>query len=411
MSRFRGFKVCLLFVVIVCLDSGVFAADWQIDPYMKATTNFDDNIRFNNINPKGSTVGILDLGLDLTNESEVVKTTLSPHFRYSGYASDSDLNNDAQFLDFSTRSDGERSTPSLEVSLMRDSALDQLGDDTSSTNIDRVLVNKQRNRWRVKPAWSYRFTAIDALDLSLEVDSISYDDAAGTGLVDYVNQVANLSYVRSISEIKDIIFRLSQTQYESDPNGAVYTDGTAKEDVSADTVGVELGITNEFTERTKGSLFIGSENTDTSEQSLGDSKHSGLTVKAIIDHKTEADTANVTLSSGVVPSTDGIVRDQDSLRIHFDRIVNVKLGWGINALLQKSQSINEGAVEDLNYYYLEPSVSWFLTKSWKLAGTYRFSLREFDQNGGEADRNELGLSIEYRRPPREELERPPSEEQ
>jgi hypothetical protein len=386
----------------------VFAAEWQIDPYMKATSRFDDNIRFSILDSKSSTVGVIELGADLKNESEVVKTKLSPRIHYSGYASDGDLSNDAQFLDFTTRSAGERSTPSLDINLSRDSTLDRIAD---AGVVSNVLVNEQRNRWKVKPGWHYRFTEQDALDLSLEVDSVSYEDAAGTGLVNYVNQTTKLSYIHSLTEINDFEIRLSQTEYESDPNGAINADKSPKEKVSADTTGVEIGITNEFTNRTKGSFYIGGESTEVLgsanggvSRDLGPTKNNGLTLKAVLDHKTEADKGSITLFSGVVPSPDGIIRDQDSLQIHFERRMNVKLGWGVDALFQRSESIGREVVEDLNYYYLEPSLTWNLTQAWKLIGTYRLSLRDFDQDTGEADRNELGLSIEYRRPPREELE-------
>jgi hypothetical protein len=380
---------------------------------MQATARFDANVRFSILDAESRSVGIYDLGADFKNESEVVKTKLSPRIHYSGYASDGDLSNDAQYLDFSTRSVGERSTPSLDINLSRDSALDSIAD----AGVNRVLVNEQRNRWRVTPAWHYRFTEQDALDLSLEVDSLSYEDATGTGLVDSVIQTTKLSYIRSFTEINDFEIRFSRAEYESDPNGAINAENKLKDKVSADTTGVEIGITNEFTKRTKGSFYIGGESTEVlkstedlgsenvgESRDLGPTKNTGLTLKAVLDHKTEADTGSITLSSGVVPSQDGVVRDQDSLQIHFERRMNVKLGWGVDALFQRSESIGREVVEDLNYYYLEPSLTWNLTQAWKLIGTYRLSLRDFDQDTGEADRNELGLSIEYRRPPREELE-------
>lgn len=397
----------MLVLAVAGLDSSVFAAEWQVDPFMKVTARFDDNVRFSILDAKSSTVGVVELGADFKNESEIVKTELSPRIQYSGYASDSDLTNDAQFLDFSTRSVGERSTPSLDINLSRDSALDNI---VSSS----VLVNEQRNRWVVTPAWHYRFTEQDALDLSLKVDSLSYEDAVGTSLVDYVNQTAQLSYIRSFTEINDFEVRLSQTEYESDPNGAVNSDvdKTPKEKVSADTTGVEIGITNEFSKRTKGSFYIGGESTEVLgsanggvSRDLGPTKNTGLTLKAVLDHETEADKGSITLFSGVVPSPDGIIRDQDSLQVHFERLMNVKFGWGVDVLLQRSESIDRKVVEDLNYYNFEPSLTWNLTQAWKLVGTYAVSLREFDQSSGEADRNELGLSIEYRRPPREELGR------
>ena len=406
MNKIKGFNVYMLVLAVAGLDSSVFAAEWQVDPFMKVTARFDDNVRFSILDAKSSTVGVVELGADFKNESEIVKTELSPRIQYSGYASDSDLTNDAQFLDFSTRSVGERSTPSLDINLSRDSALDNI---VSSS----VLVNEQRNRWVVTPAWRYRFTEQDALDLSLKVDSLSYEDAVGTSLVDYVNQTAQLSYIRSFTEINDFEVRLSQTEYESDPNGAVNSDvdKTPKEKVSADTTGVEIGITNEFSKRTKGSFYIGGESTEVLgsanggvSRDLGPTKNTGLTLKAVLDHETEADKGSITLFSGVVPSPDGIIRDQDSLQVHFERLMNVKFGWGVDVLLQRSESIDRKVVEDLNYYNFEPSLTWNLTQAWKLVGTYAVSLREFDQSSGEADRNELGLSIEYRRPPREELE-------
>lgn len=403
MNRIWGFKVAYAYALVfavACLDSSVFAAGWQIDPYLKATASFDDNTRFSIDNPKESSVGIFELGADFKNESEVVKTQVSPRVRYSGYASDDDLSNDAQFLDFSTRSNGERSTPSLEIKLSRDSALGEL--DAEDASLSRVLVNEQRNRWSVKPAWSYKLTERDALDVSLAVDSVSYDDIKDQNLSDYVNQVADIAYVRSLDEIKDFTARLSQTQYEADQRGT-----------KADTTGVELGLSNEFTERTRGSFFVGFQNTDSelgfeNENPDLDGKkesNSGYTVKAIVDHESEATKASVNLSRGVVPSLEGNVRNQTSLRVDFDREVNLKLGWGIDLLLQRNEVVNSSETdEDLNYYYFEPSLKWSLTHAWKLVGTYRVSLREFDQSREEADRNELGLSIEYRRPPREQIE-------
>jgi hypothetical protein len=403
MNRVQGLAALVLSLVSVCLSPALLAVEWQIDPYAKATGRFDDNIQFTTDDPKDSFVGVFEVGADLRNESEIVKTMVSPRIRYSGYTSDGDLNNDEELLTFSTRSNGERSTPSLEINLARDSALSQRNDINdsliNSALANTALVNKQRIRWAVRPAWSYRLTERDKIDLSLRVESVSFDDTEGTNLFDYVNQTAEFAYVRSISETKDIITHVYQKQYESD-----------QRDSKADTVGAELGISNLFTERTKGSVFLGGQTTDSS-QAQSKETNSGVTVRGIINHDTEVNKASVELSREIVPSAVGDVRSQDSFRLRFDSRVNIKLSWAVDCLFQQSEAVNKKTLntdittaENTNYYYFEPSLSWSLTQSWKLTGSYRVSLREFDTTRWSADRNELSLSIEYRRPLREELE-------
>jgi hypothetical protein len=408
MKRLQSLAALVLSFASVCLSPTLLAVEWQVDPYAKATGRFDDNIQFTTDDPKDSFVGVFEVGADLKNESEIVKTMVSPRIRYSGYTSDGGLSNDEEFLTFSTRSNGERSTPSLEINLARDSALSQRNDIndslTNSALVNTALVNKQRVRWAVRPAWSYRLTERDKIDLSLRVESVSFDDTEGTNLFDYVNQTAELGYVRSISETKDIITHVYQKQYESDQRNS-----------KADTVGAELGISNLFTERTKGSVFVGGQSTDSS-QAQSKETNSGFTVRGIINHDTEVNKASAELSREIVPSVVGDVRSQDSFRLRLNSRVNIKLSWAIDFLFQQSEAVNKKTlntdittVEDTNYHYFEPSLSWSLTQSWKLTGSYRVSLREFDRTRGSADRNELSLSIEYRRPPRAELELPPED--
>jgi hypothetical protein len=384
----------LAMAAAVCLSSGLHAAEWQIDPYAKATTQFDDNIRSTSDNPEDSFVGILELGAMFSNESEIVKTTLSPRIRSSSYSSDSDLNNNAQLLDFSTRSVGERSTPSLDINLSRDSSLTSELEGAAGN----VSVNKRRTRWSVMPAWSYKLTGQDALDISLQVESTSFDDVDAESLFDYDYQIAALAYVRSLSEIKDFTARLYQKQYAAD-----------EIESESDTMGIELGLSNKFTERTVGSLFLGGQATD-SEIDQKKESNSGFTVRAVIDHETEVNKASVSLSRAVEPTSMGDVRNEDALRASWVSRVNVKLEWGLDALLQQNERVSEaGDFADQNFYFVEPKLMWNLTQEWKLTGIYRVSLREFDADLGDTDRNELGLSIEYRRPPREQLETPPDE--
>ena len=384
----NSFKRCLPYVssmAFVCLSSSIFAGEWQVNPYAKATAKFDDNVRFVADNPEDTFKGIIELGAFLQNDSEAVKTTLSPRISFSGYSSQSDLNSDEQVLDFSTRAIGERSSPSLNIRLSRDSTLTSELEDAGY-----VSVNKQRTRWFVNPAWSYRLTQRDALNLSLQVQSISYDDVVNERLFDYDYQTARLAYVRTINESIDFSTRLYQSQYVADRAGR-----------KADVTGIEAGVSNKFNERTRGSIYVGGNTTDTETDGQKES-NSGFTMSAAIDYRTELQKISAGLSRAVLPSSAGDVRNDDTLKLDYDRRVNEVMGWGIDFLFQQRKPVsdNDSSVAERDYYYLGPYLTWKLSQEWKLTGSYRISFQKFDQGDSDADRNELGLSIEYRKPTR-----------
>lgn len=365
-------------VGVLALATGLACAgEWQVEPWARANLEANDNIRFTSTNPEQSTGVVLEVGGKFHNDTEAVRTSLTPKLVFRRYDSSANVDSNDQYLTFSTRLLQERGEVGLSANVVRNTTLTSELEDTGI-----VSVGKRRTEYRLDPSYQYRLSERDSLNASVGARAIRYEEGLSSGLIDYDYRTANLTYSRRLSELLDWSGTAYYARYE------------AKDvDSTADTYGLRFGVSRLLSERTRMGFYVGGYRTDSRFYGAA-SDRSGGTTKLTLDHATELTRFNLGLSRDVVPSGGGEVREDTSLNLSANRRLSEKMSVGLSATVQQRNAIAGGS--DRDYLTISPSISWRLTRQWKVSGSYRYSRQKYDVSNSTAEANAVTVGLEYR---------------
>jgi len=367
-------------VGVLALATGLACAgEWQAEPWARANLDVNDNIRFTATNPEQSTGVVLEVGGKFRNDTEAVRTSLTPKLVFRRYDSSANVDSNDQYLTFSTRLLQERGEVGVTAEVVRNTTL------TSELTDTGIVSGNQRHvSYRIAPSYSYALSERDSLQLGVGYDAVRYDGGSGSGLLDYDNSSANLGYRRRFSEILDGNASVGYSHYE------------AKDvDSQSDTVTVQLGVNRRLSERTAVGGSIGGYQTDSRFFGV-DVSRSGGTASLNLQHHTELTTLSAALSRNVNPSGGGEVLQNTSLTLAANRRLTEKLSLGLSAVAQRNRSLGSGDQLDRDYYSLRPSFSWHLARQWYLTGQYSYSRQKYDASNSTAEANAVSVGVEYR---------------
>lgn len=169
-------------VVIAALLSGPRSAatEWSAIASVVGNGEWNDNPRMLAGDVESVTGLNAFAGFDLQGQTDVLALSASGSLRSYRYDEDPTLDRDDQFVNAFMRRDFERQRIEIGAGIDRESTLTS---ELESTG--RVSVNKRRNTGRVSPAWEYDLSEDVSLRVGGSYSDVHYEDAAGTGLVDY----------------------------------------------------------------------------------------------------------------------------------------------------------------------------------------------------------------------------------
>ncbi len=354
-------------------------ADWHIEPFARTSLLFDDNIRFSSSDPTASTGFFTAAGVSFKNESDAIKTNVSPRIAYRGYVEDSDLGTFDQFLDFSTTSFGERSDLGLKLRFANDSTLTSEEEDSGIT-----FLNKRRRFMSMEPSWRYLLSPLTSVNVRYRFDGLQYEDSGEFGLNDYDFQVATGDFERRLAEDKDFVVRAYYQRY----NVVELTN-------KATSTGLELGYKQRFSPQVRGSVFVGGVSTESTIAGKTDNS-SGVSASVNIAYDAERTRLDARYEAGVAPSSTGEVFLQNRLVGSVRGSLTAKLSWGIGVTVQDRSTINDNSTQpDRTYFRIEPGLGWKLNREWAMRGRYTYAGER--RENGDVKRNQVYVGVEYRK--------------
>ncbi len=311
----------------------------------------------------------------------MIKTRVEPKLSYRGYAQDSNLNSFDQYLDFSATSFGERSDLGLNLAFVNDSTLTSELEDSGV-----AFINKKRAYFSMEPSWRYFMTPLMSVHAEYRFDGVQYEDSGENGLNDFEYQVASGDLERRLGEDSDIVIRGYYQRYK-------VIELTNK----ARSLGLEIGYKRRFSSRLEGGVFLGSVVTE-STISREDSSSSSVSSNLRLSYKSESSKYLVAFTSGVVPSSTGVVYDQKRIEGRATSKMNESFLWNLDLLVQIRAAIGQNIDQvDRTYYRLAPGVVWRFNRNWSVVANYTFSAEKRAGQGNEARRNQIYFGVEYSR--------------
>jgi len=367
---------------VLTSSTTITLADWAVAPFAKSSIVFDDNIRFVPEDVESSLGINLDAGAVVSNETEVVKTEVTPRIAYKAYAEDSDLNTVDAYLDFTTTSFGERSDLGLDLKLANDSTRTSELSDSG-----RVLLNKRRTYFSMSPSWKYLLTPLVSMKVDYLFNGSQYEDSGENGLNDYEFQRSRVELDKRLTEETDVFVRGYYQRYK-------VLDLSNK----ATSYGLEGGFRTNWTSKLSLRAAIGGVTTESTVEGRDD-EGSRFSASAGLRYRAETTSYDAQIRSEVSPSSTGEVYYENTFRLNVSGTQNAQLSWFVGASLIDRSAVREDSDQpDRTYYRIEPGVSYKLDPDWSLAFRYGFSFQERSDED-DATRNQVYVGVTYRKPP------------
>ncbi|MGF1642225.1 MAG: hypothetical protein ACFCUJ_01175 [Thiotrichales bacterium] len=359
------------------------AEEWFIAPRASVSLEHNDNIRLVTQNQEVVTGIVLDAGVDLSNESETTKITLTPSVQLKRYQADSDLDSNIALLEGGIKHSMERAALGLTADIRRDTTLVSELEDSGN-----LLTTTDRNYYSLNPSAAYQLSERSTVTASAGFSRTDYDQGSRTDLVDYRSDTLSASYSYRLTEVDD----LSVTAYRQDYQATSI-------DSEATTTGLQLGLSRRFSEFVTGRAMLGTHTTDYKFLVLGvfpfESSQSGTIGELGITAKLELTELEAALSQKVVPSAIGDVQEQTALRVTASRRLTEKLKGSVGATLLKNDAF-EQSTSDRDYRDLNASLSYQWLPEWWLTGSYNYRWQKYASQNDDADSNVLRMGVEYR---------------
>lgn len=412
MRKRRGGIGCCCFVVTLATSPAQgFAAEYYMEPSLSAGYEFDDNrslsdpsesastwkfspsVNFARQTGNSSILGIGQVDVEESNRDDVDSTnlffSLLPAYRTernvwtvnATYRRDTTLRTDILAPEFAQEPVPSDSSLTEAPSTIPGEDLPDLDDpNLQDPDIGRREQKAERNLLVISPQWRRELTPRLGMGLGYRYIETFYSDAEGTDLVDSRSHSGNANLSYAWSRVDDISVITSFLNFQDD------------EDSEFDTYRAEFGWTRRFSETLDGTITVGPEYTDESEDDGSGLSYSfGLG----INKKLERSDVGLFFRRAVAPSEDGNALQRNQIDIRWAGDISPRWSFGFLARAFRNEDAGDSPSsgnEDRYYAQVEPTVNYALTEYIGLSLGYRFRWEDSDES---ATGHAVALSVGY----------------
>ncbi len=390
-----------LLVWLVSAMCSAWPAEWSAEPSILLRQEYNDNINLTAL-PHDAVWGtILTPSLKLSSKTEVSQTSASILWNFNRYTGASGLDRNDQFYTLSSNYKTERDIWAGDFAYTRDSTL---ASELNQTGI--VVTRAQRSLLSLSPSWTYLLTPRASLKLSYQFDKASYDGGAAQGLVDYTNQTAQAAWMYQATEKDLLTTSLSYSRFQ-----------TVNNSYTANTTGVQVGLTHSFSETLQGSVLVGlnrSTSTLNSQSYQYAFDQTTGTLYAVLVQNTltssnqvpvlsmelkqqfETGNINAYASRQLVPGGNGSLVETDRVGLGATHSFNEKLSGSVNGAAYRSRYIGDAVTATgSRYYELAINLNWQMNEQWRLESGYRYARVTYQNSSVAPVSNLVYASVRY----------------
>ncbi len=359
---------------------------------------YNDNINLTALPHNAVWGSILTPSIKLSSSTEVSQTSASVLLNLNRYTGATGLDRNDQFYTLSSNYKTERDIWAGDFSYTRDSTLSS---ELSQTGI--VLTRAQRSLLSLAPSWTRMLSERTSLKLGYQFNNVSYAGGTAFGLVDYTNHAVEADWMYQATENDLVNMSVSYSRFQ-----------TANASYTANTVGVQGGLTHSFSETMKGTVLLGvnqSKSTLKSQslqlvsifplvftqvQSTQTSSNLVPVVSATLNKQFETGSINGSASRQLVPGGNGSLVETDRLGLDATHNFNERLAGSVNGAVYRSRYIGDAvSAASSRYYELVFNLDWQMSERWKLESGYRYARVTYQNSSVVPVSNLIYASIRY----------------
>jgi hypothetical protein len=411
--------------LVLVLSASPALAYWEIIPQVDAGITYEDNPRYisdesvdaGSVLREDATGVFTELQLDLTYKTPATELNLHPRVRESNYLeSNKDLNEDDRYLDVLAARSGELGYAAFRGRYQEtgirtnefESATPENPDEPPTvTGASGRFSEDTQEIWSFQPSLNYQLSPRNVVGLSgLWTESVyDEDETIGVGVnnyVDYDYSSVELS-MRHVLDPKNVfVVALNGGSFSTkDPESVLVN--------STDSFGITAAYERTISETLTGSLTVGINRSSIDIETnaggipLASNEERNFIGSLEVRKRSERTTLNFSVGSQIAPRSDGTEVIQEQLRFYVDRRLGARLDGSLGVLYSIESAVGEAAPnvltrQDRDYFTVDAGLSWRLTETLSVYGTYSYLSDTTDVITGNIHQtnNRLYLGVRYR---------------
>ncbi|MGH8603784.1 MAG: hypothetical protein ACREXR_13725 [Gammaproteobacteria bacterium] len=423
MHKRRGGTWCYFVLALATSPTQVFAAEYYLEPSVKARYEFDNNrslseptesasiwrfsplVKFGRLTPSSTILGTARVDVNESNREALDSTNLFfgllPTYRTerslwsldATYRRDTTLRTDIFEPDFgqeplpadSALAGTDEVTAPPETAAGTEIPGEDIPDldDPNQQDSDLGLRAQevQRNLLVLSPVWRRELTPRMGLGLRYRYVDTFYSDAEGTGLVDSRRHSGSADLSYRWSEVDDISVITSVQNFQND------------ESSEFDTYRFELGWRHRFSDTLRAVATGGPEYTD--EGGSGGDSNLGFSFRLGVSKRLESSDLGIFFRRAVAPSEDGNALERNQIDVRWLGDISPRWSFAFLARAFRNEDAGDSASgsRDRSYAQVEPTISYALTENIYVDLGYRFRWQDTDES---VFAHAVALSVGYR---------------
>lgn len=402
-SEFAGRRLVKL-VVLVVLPLSVpgirdASADWQFDPVLRAAFDYDDNATLSTRTDDEVELSgyVAEASLDMIYTSPRAFLSMRPIVRTRNYGDENDTwNSDDQFFDLlgfwdgdknSFRIFGDFSREAIRTAEIADADLDTDidPDDIADDQTGFVSTSQRRNRYRLAPRWTHRFSNTSSLETEVSYLTTSYDETEDpVSLFDFTDINLRTQFLRNLSERTTAIFLLRARDFNSDRFGG-----------DRQSVEIAGGLSQRVSPTTQFRVRLGIESVDQEDVGLPTTSIDPQpTFEFALSRQLETIRFLAQYRRRVNASGRGVLTSRDEINLRFTRDLTERVSVGLGARAYTTDTIS-GTANTQDYVQIRGQVVWRISRSFSMQADYRHVVIDREQFDGAADSTRFTLWLSW----------------
>ncbi|MEW5009258.1 MAG: hypothetical protein AB1Y36_08245 [Cycloclasticus sp.] len=376
------YKISFVFLLACIATSGSYAAEWSLTGSVNPSAEYDDNIFMRDENRQGDYHFQVSPTLVATRKQENSESSLSLGVSVDRYEASQQLDQENPFLRFNTQLQQERARWGLALSYVESSSRSDAADDTGDFETNSTLTTSS-----ISPSFSYQLTERDTVSLNA---SYAEKESSTSDFSNSTNKSLSSSWQHQFSERLKGGVSLSASNNKSSSLSNLTDDNS-----------YNLSLTSQyrFSEIWALNGNVGLRQLDSQQTNIlgvtDNSSSTGTSLGFTVSYSGEVDSANLSLSRSISPSSTGEINEQEKVSLSWSRELSETLSSHINASFQTTSSaLDEGADKRENIN-VSPSLRWALSPDTTLSLAYKYRQQKESNLGTRASSNAIMLTMSY----------------
>jgi predicted porin len=365
---------------LILLSNSVIAAEYLVDADLSPTLRYDDNVELRE-DKEGSFSTEITPTLFLSRATEDTFLGLDAGYRIEKFTSLKELDRQDPFLLFSSSASYERSEFGLDAEYSQRAQRTIAAEDTGDFASDATVTTRS-----IAPRYEYQLTARDFIYTNLSYEERSYDEDQ---FLDNETYTLTGGWRRNFTERLTGGLALTYIDYEAESSNR-----------TSEYEAYNLNLTSTYRLSELWSLAgqvgyntLDSENTIISGPTFED-KSSGTLYSLSAIYEGDLNNVSIEIAKALNPSGEGVVNEQESISLDWQRQIANQLNFGLLTTYQKTTSASDFDNTDRDYMTFSPSLRWRLEENIALNLGYQFRKQEGD-TVEDAESNMVFLTLNY----------------